>query len=199
MTYTVQQLAKLSGVTVRALHHYDAIGLLQPGGRSAAGYRLYGPAELERLQQILFLRELDFPLEEISALLDSPDFNREQALTQQRELLNQRIQRLQRLLGTLERTLQAMKGEIDMSDKEKFEGFKQEMIDKNEKQFGAEARAKYGDDTVNKSNAKVMGMSSMPVWRPSPRSLTTRSRLPSPKATRPAIWRKGPASCTSNG
>ncbi len=159
MTYTVQQLAKLSGVTVRALHHYDAIGLLRPGGRTDAGYRLYGPAELERLQQILFLRELDFPLEEISALLDSPDFNREQALMQQRDLLNQRIQRLQRLLGTLERTLQDMKGEIDMSDKEKFEGFKQEMIDKNEKQFGAEARAKYGDDTVNKSNAKFMGMS----------------------------------------
>ena len=116
MTYTVQQLAKLSGVTVRALHHYDAIGLLRPGGRTDAGYRLYGPAELERLQQILFLRELDFPLEEISTLLDSHDFNREQALMEQRELLNQRIQRLQRLLGTLERTLQDMKGEIDMSD-----------------------------------------------------------------------------------
>lgn len=159
MTYTVNELARLSSVTVRALHHYDSIGLLKPAQRTAAGYRLYGPEQVDRLQQILFLRELDFSLEEITTLLDSPTFDRQRALMQHRELLNLRIERLQRLLGTLERTLQAMKGKIDMSDKEKFECFKQEMIGENERKYGAEVRGKYGDDAVNKSNAKVMGMS----------------------------------------
>lgn len=159
MTYTVQELARLSGVTVRTLHHYDQIGLLRPASRTDAGYRLYDVQQVDRLQQILFLRELDFPLEEIASSLDGPDFDRGQELLRHRQLLQQRIDRLHRLLGTLDRTLSAMKGEIDMSDKEKFECFKQEMIDKNEKEYGEEARKKYGDSAVDASNKRIKGMS----------------------------------------
>ena len=79
-TYTVQQLARLAGVSVRTLHHYDHVGLLKPSARTAAGYRQYGEADLLRLQQILFFRELDFPLTDIQAILDQPGFDQVKAL-----------------------------------------------------------------------------------------------------------------------
>ncbi len=87
---TVSQVAKLAGVSVRALHHYDELGLLRPSERSEAGYRLYGQGDLERLQQILFFRALEFPLEEIARLLADPQFDRRAALELQRRLLVER-------------------------------------------------------------------------------------------------------------
>ena len=85
--WTVAQVARQAGITARALHHYDRIGLLRPGQKTEAGYRLYGRAERERLQEILFLRELDFPLGEIAAILDHPAYDRKEAMRRQRELL----------------------------------------------------------------------------------------------------------------
>ena len=84
---TVKEVSLLTGVSVRALHHYDAIGLLKPAKVTEAGYRLYDTASLERLQQILLFRELEFPLKEIKAILESPDFDRNKALEQQISLL----------------------------------------------------------------------------------------------------------------
>ena len=91
---TIHQMAERTGVTIRALRYYDKIGLLPPGAVSPAGYRLYGPAELERLQQILFFRELEFPLAEIKAILASPAYDRTAALTAQRALLREKRDRL---------------------------------------------------------------------------------------------------------
>lgn len=85
MSYTVSQVARLTRLSVRALHHYDEIGLLAPSSRTESGYRLYSDADLERLQQILFFRELAFPLEEIRQILDDPRFDRRAALRMQRE------------------------------------------------------------------------------------------------------------------
>ena len=87
---TVNEVSKLTGVSVRTLHHYDAIGLLKPTQVTAAGYRLYDDTALARLQTILLFRELQFPLKEIKSILDSPDFDREQALQQQIGLLERR-------------------------------------------------------------------------------------------------------------
>src|SRR5690606_30599484 len=101
----VQELARKAGVSVRTLHHYDEIALLRPEKRSAAGYRLYGHAQLLRLQQILFYRELDFPLEEIGRLLDAPGFDPARALRAHRPALEARLGRLHRLLETLDKTL----------------------------------------------------------------------------------------------
>src|SRR5512143_296680 len=102
-TYTVQQLARLAGVSARTLRHYDHIGLLKPSARSAAGYRLYGEADLLRLQQILFFRELDFPLADIQGILDEPGFDQVKALHAHRRLLQQEADRLERLLKTIEK------------------------------------------------------------------------------------------------
>ena len=96
---TIHQMAERTGVTIRALRYYDKIGLLPPGAVSPAGYRLYGPAELERLQQILFFRELEFPLAEIKAILASPAYDRTAALTAQPALLRAKRDRHEGLLS----------------------------------------------------------------------------------------------------
>ena len=96
---TVHEVAQLAGVSVRTLRHYDKIGLLRPAARTQAGYRLYGDADLERLQQILLFRELEFPLKDIKRILDSPGFNHERALDQQIELLELKREHLGNLIG----------------------------------------------------------------------------------------------------
>ena len=96
---TVKEVSKLTGVSVRTLHHYDAIGLLKPTAVTQAGYRLYDDAALGRLQTILLFRELQFPLKEIKAILDSPGFDRSQALEQQIALLELQYQRMGELLA----------------------------------------------------------------------------------------------------
>ncbi|MES2764506.1 MAG: MerR family transcriptional regulator, partial [Bacteroidota bacterium] len=89
--YKVQKLAEIAGVSVRTLHHYDQIGLLQPRIRSEAGYRMYGEAELLRLQQILFFKELDFPLKEIGAILDKPGFDVLEALSYHKKMIEEKL------------------------------------------------------------------------------------------------------------
>ncbi len=142
--YTVKQLAKLSGVSVRTLHHYDEIGLLAPAGLGANGYRHYDREELLRLQQILFHRELGFPLDEIGKLLDAPGFDRIAALAAQREQLLADARRYRRLARTIEETLAALKGETEMNDKAMYRGFDPETQAKHEDwlvdRFGGDMR-----------------------------------------------------------
>lgn len=120
---TVSDVARLAGVTVRTLHHYDEIGLLRPGGRSDAGYRLYGSDDLERLHEILFWRELGFALEEIRELLDGPGHDRGAALRRQRQMLYGRAERVIELIEAVERALAAHEGGLAMGDEEMFEVF----------------------------------------------------------------------------
>ncbi|AEG59701.1 MerR family transcriptional regulator [Desulforamulus ruminis] len=159
MEYTVNKLAKLAGVSTRTLRYYDELGLLSPARISSNGYRIYGQKEIDRLQQILFYRELGVPLEEIRNILASKDFNGLSALESHLSALLARRKQLDLLIANVEKTVKAMKGEIVMSDQEKFEGFLQKLVDDNEQQYGKEVRAKYGDESVNRSNAKVLNMS----------------------------------------
>jgi len=121
--HTVSEVARLSGVSVRTLHHYDEIGLLKPGSVGANGYRYYGREELLRLQQILFHRELGFPLERIRAVLDDPGFDRRAALRSHREHLAAQARRYRDLVRTLDRTLAELEGETDVNEKAMFKGF----------------------------------------------------------------------------
>ena len=107
--FSVKELASLSGISARTLHYYDQIDLLKPSVRSSAGYRQYGEKELLKLQQILFYRELDFPLKEIKALLDSPEFDLIKSLEEQKEALQQRSDRLQTLMQTIDQTIDDLK------------------------------------------------------------------------------------------
>ncbi|GAA1929985.1 MerR family transcriptional regulator [Streptomyces sodiiphilus] len=123
MCHSVGRVAALAGVTVRTLHHYDAIGLLRPGGRSPAGHRRYTDADLDRLQQILSYRELGFPLEEIAVLLDDPEADPVEHLRRQHELLTARIGRLREMADAVEYAMEARKMGIRLTPEERFEVF----------------------------------------------------------------------------
>jgi DNA-binding transcriptional MerR regulator len=158
MEYTVQKLGLLAGVSTRTLRYYDEIGILKPARINSSGYRIYGQTEVDKLQQILFYKELGFHLDKIKDIVNSPSFNAAKALSEHREqLLDKRVQ-LDRLIANVEKTIDFNEGRIMMTDKEKFEGFKQKMVEDNENKFGKEIREKYGDDAVNKSNQKVLNM-----------------------------------------
>jgi DNA-binding transcriptional MerR regulator len=157
--YKVKEVADLAGVSVRTLHHYDEIGLLTPESVTTAGYRLYSERELERLQQILFFKEIGFPLQEIKTILDSPGFDRERALIAHRELLIEKKKRLEDLINTVDKTIDAVKGGIVMDKKDMFEGFDMTSIEEHQKKYATEARQKYGDTIVDASEKRVSAYS----------------------------------------
>lgn len=159
MEYTVQKLSKMAGVSSRTLRYYDEIGILKPARINSSGYRLYGPNELDRLQHILFYRELGFSLEDIRGIVTSSEFDASHALKEHRERLLDQRKRLELLIANVEKTIAAKEGRIIMQDNEKFEGFKQKMIDDNEKKYGDEVRAKYGAEKVDLANRKLKNMS----------------------------------------
>lgn len=163
MAYTVQKLAALSGVTARTLRYYDKIGLLTPE-RTDNGYRLYGQAQLDMLQQILFHRALGFSLEDIRRLVSSPDFDRKAALEGHLDALLEQKARLETLIENVGKSIRELEGGIVMEDSEKFEGFKKKLIADNEAAFGAEVREKFGDEAADASNAKLAGMT-MAQWQ----------------------------------
>jgi len=123
MAYTVGDVSRMARISVRTLHHYDAIGIVKPSSRSDAGYRLYTPRDLERLQQVLFYRELGFPLEEIAQLLADPRLDRRRALMAQRELLAARAVQARALVDLIDKTIAALDQGETMSDTELFDGF----------------------------------------------------------------------------
>ena len=137
---TVGALAELVGVTVRTLHHYDEIGLLAPSERTHAGHRRYNDADLDRLQQVLFYRELGFPLDEVAALLDDPEADPRVHLRRQHELLTARIEKLQKMAAAVEQAMEARKMGIDLTPEERFEVFG----DKDPEQYAEEAERRWG-------------------------------------------------------
>ena len=159
MEYTVKQLATLAGVSVRTLHYYDEIGLLPPARVTQAGYRLYGPAQVDALQSILFYRALGMPLAQIRPLAALRGEARVAALRAHRAALLARRDALNSLLSTLDKTIEQEEGGISMQDTEKFACFKQALVQKNEAQYGAEARKAYGEEAVEAANARLMGLS----------------------------------------
>ena len=147
MRYTVKQLATLAGITRRALHHYDQIGLLSPAAVGENGYRYYNGQSALRLQQILFYRELGFSLEQIKAILQHPDFDLLEALKQHKSALQVRVDRLNTLIHTVDRTIQHLRGEIEMTPEDFYTGFDEEQ----QKRYEAEARQRWGDENVAES------------------------------------------------
>lgn len=156
MEYSIKALADLAGLTPRTLRWYHKEKLLQPSRISEAGYRLYGTAEVDRLQQILFYRELGLELAQIRRILDDPDFDWEEALRGHLIALEERRARLGALIQTVKNTL---RGGYSMSDREKFEAFKQDALRENEEKYGEEIRQKYGEEMVEASNQYFLNLS----------------------------------------
>ncbi|MFY3791183.1 MerR family transcriptional regulator [Ureibacillus sp. MALMAid1270] len=159
MEYTISKLAKLANVSARTLRYYDEINLLKPTRINSSGYRIYGQNEVDRLQQILFFRELGVELETITSIMNNPEFDKTKALESHLYQLEQKKSRLEKLIETVEKTIAYERGEIQMSDQQKFEAFKDKLIQENEEKYGEEIRDKYGKRTVEESNAKFKNMS----------------------------------------
>lgn len=140
---TVGQVARLAGVTVRTLHHYDETGLLRPSDRSPAGYRLYTDDDLARLQAVLFYRELGFPLDDIATLLDDPAADSVSHLRRQHDLLTRRIHRLQDMVASVELHLEARLMGINLTPDEMLEVFGEDYTDKHA-EYAAEAEQRWG-------------------------------------------------------
>lgn len=153
-TYTIHELARLAGVSVRTLHFYDEKGLLHPHSRAENGYRLYTRESLLHLQQILFLKELRFSLEQISSILEQPNFDLLAALETHKHTLEQEAARLQTLILTVRKTIKNIKGEIEMSPQELFQGFSEE----KQKEYEQYAAEHYDPALVKESNRRWESM-----------------------------------------
>ncbi|MEF9958533.1 MAG: MerR family transcriptional regulator [Niameybacter sp.] len=134
----INEVAKLTGITVRTLHYYDEIGLLKPSEITESGYRLYNEEALERLQQILFFKELDFPLTEIKAIMTDPSYNQVEALYSHKALLIQKRKRLDGLIDLVNLTL---KGECTMD----FKAFDTTQIEADKKKYAKEVKTRWGN------------------------------------------------------
>lgn len=134
----INEVAKLTGVTIRTLHYYDEIGLLKPSQITEAGYRLYDENALSMLQQILFFKELDFPLDEIKEIMDNPEFDITEALQYHKELLIKKRERINKLIKLVEKTL---KGESNMSFKE----FDMTEIENAKSKYAKEVKERWGE------------------------------------------------------
>lgn len=152
--YSVKQLAKLAGVSVRTLHVYDQIGLLKPAIRTEARYRMYGEAELLRLQQILFYKELDFSLQAILDILNDPHFDLIQALESHKLALRSRQERIQTLMATIDTTIHRLKTKQMLSHEELYEGLPKETAST----YRNEAITKYGAETVETSEKHLRSL-----------------------------------------
>ncbi len=153
MRYKVKDVADLVGISVRTLHHYDQIGLLKPALTTPAGYRIYTNDNLEKLQQILFFKEIGFPLLEIKKILDNPDFDRKKALLMHKDILIGRKKRIEEIIQTVEKTVNAIEGGLVMEKSDMFGGF--DMPEADQKKYAEEARQKYGKEMVDRTLEKT--------------------------------------------
>jgi len=152
MSYSIGRVSELAGVTVRTLHHYDEIGLLSPGGRSEAGYRIYEEPDVERLQRILYYRELGFALGEISGIVDDPRTGADGHLKRQRGLLIGRIERLRKMVAAIDYEMEAREMDIKLAAEERLEVFgefdPEEHAEEAERRWG-------GTDAYRQSQRRV--------------------------------------------
>ena len=153
----ISEVAKLTGITVRTLHYYDEIGLLKPSEITEAGYRLYSREDLEILQQILFFRELDFPLSQIKEIMNNPNYDKEEALKKQKELLIQQRQRIEGLIKLIEKRIE---GDNNMSFKE----FDMNEIEENKKKYAKEVKERWGTSKAYEESEKKTSSYNKKKW-----------------------------------
>lgn len=154
MGLAVGQVARLAGISVRTLHHYDEIGLLRPAERTRAGYRRYTEQDLERLEQVLFYRELGFSLEDITAILDDPTADRMTHLRRQHELLTARINRLRAMVAAVEKAMEAHTMNIRLTPAERLEVFG----DFAPERYEREVEERWGGEALEQSRRRASSM-----------------------------------------
>ena len=158
---TVGEVARAGGISVRTLHHYDEIGLVAPAGRTPSGYRLYGPAEISRLQEVLFFREVGFGLGEIEQIVATPGYDRVTALRRQRRMLEGKAEHLLALIDAVDTAITAEEAGIAMTGDERLEVFGG--FDPSE--YEDEARERWGDTDAHRESARRTSRYTADDWR----------------------------------
>ena len=152
--YKINEVSKLTGVSIRMLHHYDKIRLLEPSKRTHSNYRMYNDDDIARLYQILLFKELEFPLQEIKQILDDKDFNREEVLKAQRNHIFEKKQRLERILESIDDTIESLGGNV--MSKDNFKAFGYEEVKKHQEKYKEETEKRYGkSDAYRESQGKT--------------------------------------------
>ncbi|WP_248489416.1 MerR family transcriptional regulator [Tsukamurella sp. PLM1] len=159
---TVGAIARLTGVSVRTLHHYDEISLVVPSGRTRAGYRVYSDGDVERLHQVLMYRELGFPLEQIATLLDDPAADAMAHLEQQRKLLSERIDRLHRMVAAVEDMMNSKKQGVQLTAEEQTEIFGDNWLGE---EYAEEAEQRWGDTEAWKQSRNRTAQFTKDDWK----------------------------------
>ena len=154
----INEVAKLSGVSVRTLHYYDEIGLLSPSKDVNSNYRLYTEKDLDTLQQILFYRELQYPLMHIKQILTDDSFDLIESLIRQKEQLLNKQSQLQQIVYLIDKTIKSKQGGFTMTNEEKFNALKQNLVEQNEENYGEEIRQQFGEETVLATYGKLKEM-----------------------------------------
>ncbi len=158
MEYTIKELADLAGISTRTLRYYHEIGLLPPAFMNQAGYRLYGQKEVDSLQHILMYKALGLELSQIKAIMADPEFDKVHALEDHLKKLLAKKKQLEIMIENVTKTMDKEKGMITMTDQEKFEGLKQQLVKDNEMAYGDELRLQYDQETIQASKEKVLGL-----------------------------------------
>jgi DNA-binding transcriptional MerR regulator len=159
--YSVGEVARYAGISVRTLHHYDRIGLVAPGGRTGKGYRRYAEHDLERLHQVLFYRELGFPLDQIATILDEPGTDAVAHLRRQHRLLNERITRLQAMVAAVEHAMEAQQMGISLTPEERFEVFGEH----DPERYADEVRERWGDTDAYRESRRRTASYGKEEWQ----------------------------------
>jgi DNA-binding transcriptional MerR regulator len=149
-TCTVKDVSRMAGISVRTLHHYDEFGILKPAQTSKSGYRLYSDLDLERLQEILFFKELGFSLKEIKSILDNPGYDRKQALQSHKKILQEKKRHMEKLISLVEKTLASMEEGSRMKNNDMFDGFDDSKLEEYKK----EAKERWGHTEAYKESER---------------------------------------------
>ncbi len=160
--YKINEVSKLTGVSIRMLRHYDKIRLLEPSKRTDSNYRIYNDDDISRLYQILLFKELEFPLQDIKQILDDKDFNREKALKTQRNLIFEKKQRLERILESIDDTIENLGGNV--MSKNNFKAFDYEEVKKHQEKYKEETEKRYGNSNAYKESQEKTSKYSKNDW-----------------------------------
>ncbi|CEO26200.1 MerR family transcriptional regulator [Paraclostridium sordellii] len=162
--YKVNEISKLTGVSIRMLHHYDKIGLLVPSEKTEKNYRLYSDEDIKKLYQILIFKELEFPLKEIKSILESSDFDRKEALKLQKDLMIKKKKRMDEIIQSISEVINNLEGDKKMS-KKNFNVFNYEKVKEHQKKYEHETKAKYEKTNAYEECSKKTSNYSENDWK----------------------------------
>lgn len=164
MSYKIKEIAEIAGVSIRTLHHYDQIGLLKPETYSHKGYRLYSESDIEKLQQVLFFKELGFSLKETIEIINDGSFDKKKALKTHKKLLLKKKKRLDEIISSIDKTIESIEGDKKMEKKEMFKVFNMDEIKKHQEKYSNEIKQKYGKSDAFKECDKKTASYNKDKW-----------------------------------